>query len=107
MSFAALGDPLQSIANQTQSNRITHNQIFIIEQLLTTTSYRLNTSGSSSFALFSGTRETLADVLPVRHLPNRIHIVWSHVLVLQIVCVLPNVNAEQRNQAGRRLQWIL
>lgn len=54
-----------------------------------------------------GLFQPLRDVLPVRHLVDGLHVVRSDVLVLEIVGVLPDVDAEEGDETGRRLQRIL
>ncbi len=41
--------------------------------------------------LFLGSLETLADILPVHNIPDGLNIVRSNILVLEIVCMLPNI----------------
>ena len=40
------------------------------------------------------------DVLPVDDVPNRVYVVGPHVLVLQVIRVLPDVDAEKRREAS-------
>ena len=56
---------------------------------------------------FAGGRKTFWDVVPIGHLPYGFHVIWSGIFVLQIVSMLPNVDAEQWNQAGDSFKWIL
>ena len=48
---------------------------------------------------FLGMNQPLGDVLPVRDLPDRLHIVGTHVLVLQVVSMLPDVDAKEGNES--------
>ena len=42
--------------------------------------------------------EPVAGVVPVDHVPHGLEVVRAHVLVLEVVCVLPHVDAENGNQ---------
>jgi len=42
-----------------------------------------------------GRSKTSSHILPVSHIENSLHIVWSDILVLQVVGVFPNVNAKE------------
>lgn len=42
-----------------------------------------------SFLLGRGGGEALGDLVPVHDLPDGLEVVWTHILVLQVVCVLP------------------
>mmetsp|Transcript_14257 Transcript_14257/g.35930 ORF Transcript_14257/g.35930 Transcript_14257/m.35930 type:complete len:255 (-) Transcript_14257:209-973(-) len=49
---------------------------------------------------------SLFDVLPVDDLPDGLDVVWPHVLVLEVVGVLPNIDSQQRHSTGERvLVW--
>lgn len=48
--------------------------------------------------LLFGSLETFAHVLPVDNVPDGLHIVRSHVFVLQVVGMLPDVNTKKRNE---------
>mmetsp|Transcript_13628 Transcript_13628/g.23932 ORF Transcript_13628/g.23932 Transcript_13628/m.23932 type:complete len:249 (+) Transcript_13628:107-853(+) len=61
----------------------------------------------SMVCLFLGDGEALGDVLPVDDLPDALQVVRANVLVLQVVSVLPDINAKQRHQAGGGLEGIL
>lgn len=45
--------------------------------------------------LLLGSLEALMDIFPVYNVPYGFNVVGSDVFVLKIVCVLPDVNAEQ------------
>jgi len=47
----------------------------------------------------SGGREPLGDLVPVDYVPPRVDVVGTAVLVLQVVGVLPHVDAQQRRAA--------
>lgn len=51
--------------------------------------------------------QSLSDVLPIGHLINGLDIVRSDILVLEIVGVFPDVNAEEGNQSSGGFQGIL
>jgi hypothetical protein len=61
---------------------------------------------SSSFFL-TVLVETVSDGLPVDNLPNGLEVIGTNVLVLEVVSVLPNVNAQKRNQTSGGLERIL
>lgn len=48
--------------------------------------------------LLFGSLETLADVLPVDNVPYGLDVVRSHVLVLKVVGMLPNVDTKKRDE---------
>lgn len=52
----------------------------------------------STWALLFGSLETLADVLPVDNVPDGLDVVRSHVLVLKVVGMLPNVDTKKRDE---------
>lgn len=54
-----------------------------------------------------GVGQPLGHVPPVGHLVDGLHVVGPHVLVLQVVGVLPNVDTEEGHKTGRRLERIL
>lgn len=62
---------------------------------------------TARLARLLGRRKAGAHIIPVDDLEDRFHVAGPHVLVLQIVRVLPHINAQQRHQAGGRLQRIL
>jgi hypothetical protein len=45
-----------------------------------------------------GTLEALIDVLPIGNLPNSLDVIRTDVLVLQIVSMLPDIDAKKRNE---------
>ena len=45
-----------------------------------------------------GFGKSLRDVFPVCDVPDRLHKVWTHVLVLQIIRMFPHVYGEQWKQ---------
>ena len=51
--------------------------------------------------------QTLGDIGPVEDVEDGVNVRAAQVLVLQVVRVLPNVNAEQWHQTSRRLQRVL
>ena len=51
--------------------------------------------------------QALGDIGPVENVEDGVNVRAAQVLVLQVVRVLPNVNAEQGHQTSRRLQRIL
>lgn len=55
----------------------------------------LNLAYKGNHLRATGFGETFGDVLPVNDIENRLHIVGLNVLVLQIVGVFPNVDAQQ------------
>ena len=57
--------------------------------------------------LSTGTGIALADILPVGDLPDSLDVVGANILILEVVGVLPDVNSEQRDKAGRSLERIL
>ena len=48
--------------------------------------------------LLLGLLEALQYVLPVHNVPYGFDVVWSDILVLEVVGVLPHVNTEERNK---------
>lgn len=48
--------------------------------------------------LLFGSLETLADVLPVDNVPYGLDVIRSHVLVLKVVGMLPNVDTKKRDE---------
>lgn len=54
-----------------------------------------------------GLGKSLGYILPVDDLPDVLQVVRSHILVLQVVGVLPHVNTQQRDQASGGLEGIL
>jgi hypothetical protein len=58
---------------------------------------------SSHFSL----AEPLCDVLPVSDGVDGLHVIGPDVLVLEVVGVLPDVDAKQGNEAGGRLEGVL
>src|SRR5262245_46730037 len=53
--------------------------------------------GYPTFSLLPGLAESLGHVVPVDHVPPGIHVIGPLVLVLQVVGVLPDVDAEHRH----------
>lgn len=51
--------------------------------------------------------EPLLNVAPIEDGPNGVEIGWTRILVLQIIGMLPDVDAEQGSQAGGGLEWVL
>src|SRR5271165_20353 len=58
-------------------------------------------AGVSAAAESADRREALCDGVPVDDVPPRVDVVGATVLVLQVVGVLPHVDAQQRGLAGR------
>jgi hypothetical protein len=54
--------------------------------------------GKSNLALSLSTSITLFDVFPVNDLPNSLHVIGAYVFVLQIVSMLPDVDAQKGNK---------
>lgn len=44
------------------------------------------------------TVEPLCHILPVDNIPNGLDVVGANILVLEVVGMLPDINAKQRNQ---------
>lgn len=57
--------------------------------------------------LLLGSCKPVADVVPADHVPNGLHVVRSHVLVLEIIGMLPHINAQEgyKTCAGERGGW--
>jgi hypothetical protein len=51
--------------------------------------------------------QTFFHLVPVNHSPNGLDILRPTILSIQIVRVLPNINAQQGYQPGCSVQWIL
>lgn len=51
--------------------------------------------------------EALSDSLPVDDLPDGLEVVGADVLVLEVVGVLPDINAQQGDQTGGGLERVL
>ena len=51
--------------------------------------------------------QTLGDIGPVEDVEDGVNVRAAQVLVLQVVRVLPHVNAEQGHQTSRRFQRVL
>lgn len=51
--------------------------------------------------------EALSDSLPVDNLPDGLEVVGADVLVLEVVGVLPDINAQQGDQTGGGLEGVL
>jgi len=51
--------------------------------------------------------ESSVDVIPVGNVEYRLDVVGPHVFVLQIVSVFPDVDTEERHEAGRSLKRVL
>lgn len=54
------------------------------------------------FAL-QGRLESFVDTLPVDDVPYGIDIVWSHILVLEIISMFPNIYSEKRIKTYKML----
>lgn len=67
----------------------------------------LGTRRRRADASLSAGHVSLADVLPVDDVPDGFQIVGPDVFVLQVVRVLPHVDAQQRNKTCRSLQGVL
>ena len=48
----------------------------------------------------SGGIKSFGNFGPVHNLPNFLHKVWSHVLVVDIIGVLPNIDGQERHQVS-------
>ena len=57
--------------------------------------------------LFLGLGKALGDVGPVENVEDGVNVRATKVLVLEIVGMLPNVNAQKWDQASGCLQWVL
>src|SRR6218665_2899734 len=42
--------------------------------------------------------QSLGDILPVGNVPNCFDIIRTHILVLEIICMLPHINSKQWHQ---------
>ena len=62
---------------------------------------------SLSFGLLTVLAEAFRNGVPVDDLPNSLEVVGANVLVLKVVSVLPDINAQQWDQASGRLERIL
>ena len=51
--------------------------------------------------------EAVSNSLPVDNLPDGLEVVRADVLILQVVRMLPDINAQQGDQACRGLEGIL
>ena len=45
-----------------------------------------------------GSSQSLSNVVPVDHIPYLVHVLWTHVLVLEVVSMFPYINSEQGDQ---------
>lgn len=77
-------------------------------------SLRLHTNSNhpshSSIGLGSttlGLHEPLLHRLPINHIPNGIHIIRTNISIIDVIGMLPNINAEKRNESGGGLKRIL
>ena len=43
-------------------------------------------------------RKPFCDVVPVHDVVNCCDVVWPYILVLQVIRMLPNINAKERNE---------
>lgn len=53
---------------------------------------------ASDKSTFLGLRQSSVNILPVDNLKDCLHIAGSHVFVLQVVGMLPHINAQQRDK---------
>ncbi len=53
--------------------------------------------------LLRSSLEALRDVFPVHDVPERLHVVGAHVLVVEVVGVLPHVELQQRGHSESAL----
>ena len=51
--------------------------------------------------------KSFLDRLPVHNVKDCIHIIWSHIPVINIVSVFPHINSKKRNKASSCLERIL
>lgn len=58
-------------------------------------------------AEFLGLLEPAGDVVPVGNVPNGLYVGGAHVFILQVVGMLPDVNAEEGDQTSGGLQGVL
>lgn len=42
--------------------------------------------------------ETCRYIIPIDYIKNGLNIIGTNIFVLNVVCMLPNIDAEQRNQ---------
>jgi len=47
---------------------------------------------------FFGCNKSFSNILPVHHFPDGLHIFRSHIFVLQVVRMLPHINAKEGNK---------
>jgi hypothetical protein len=47
----------------------------------------------------AGLIEPLSDVFPVSDIPDGIDIIWTNILILKIISMLPDIDAEKGDQA--------
>ena len=59
------------------------------------------------FELSGSGGKPLLHVRPIDDLEDALHVVRSDVLVLEVVRVLPHVNAQQRHETGRGFEGVL
>src|SRR6476659_3836861 len=57
--------------------------------------------------LLTGRCEAIRHIRPVRDIPERLDVVGADVLVIEVVRVLPDVEEQQRNRAGRELRLLV
>src|SRR6478735_10407757 len=57
--------------------------------------------------LLTGRCEAIGHIRPVGDIPERLDVVGADVLVVQVVRVLPDVEEQQRNRAGRELRLLV
>jgi len=51
--------------------------------------------------------QSLLSHIPVDNFKESVDIVWTHVPIVHIICMLPNINTYNRDQSGSRFEWIL
>lgn len=59
---------------------------------------------STRFSRLYSCCEPLAHIVPVHHIPNGLHVIRSHILVLQVVGMLPHIYSKQRNKPYKQQQ---
>ncbi len=59
------------------------------------------------YSLMLSSNHTHFNNVPIHNVPNAFDIVWSQVPIVHIVSMLPNINAQEWNEASSRLQRIL
>lgn len=54
-----------------------------------------------------GSNKTLLDFVPVDNVPDGVNILGTKVTIINVICVLPNIDTKQGNKTSRGLQRIL